>query len=257
MEAAEVIIDAGLVRSGQALAKQSSAPPVPAEASVFSAIERIMTDPNASVERANQAFEFYQKVEAERARKAYLEAKAAFKANAPAIFKDKENKQYSSKYASIGNVVNTVNEALGKHDLDASWEYEQGDRIKVTCILRHALGHAERVSLSAPPDTSGAKNPLQQIKSTLTYLRLATFEAVTGIATKEGAADDDGKGAYTETSVVTDDQADELRDLITKTKTDLNKFLEVAKAESVPDVLAKDFPRLKQLLVSKLKGAKQ
>src|SRR5690606_37411340 len=103
---------------------------------VLSILDRVLSDPNVPMERVNQAFEFYQKVEAEQARKAFLEAKAAFKANAPAIFKDKDNKQYNSKYASIGNVVNTLNEALAEHDLDASWDYDQGDRIKVTCILR-------------------------------------------------------------------------------------------------------------------------
>lgn len=51
--------------------------------------------------------------------------------------------------------------------------------------------------------------------------------------------------------IVSDEQAAELTRLITDTKTDLNKFLEVAKAESVSDVLAKEFPRLKGLLESK------
>jgi hypothetical protein len=183
--------------SDQAVAvRQDQAPALAREpAQIYSLVERIMMDKDIPIERANQALEFYQKVEAEQARKAFLEAKAAFKANAPVIIKDKQNSQFNnSAYASIGNVVNTVNEALAKHGLDASWDYDQGDRIKVTCILRHVLGHAERVTLTAPPDKSGSKNELQQIKSTITYLRLATYEAATGIATKEGAADDDGNG---------------------------------------------------------------
>lgn len=180
-----------------AVAVRQDAPPaqVREPAQIYSLVERIMMDKDIPIERANQALEFYQKVEAEQARKAFLEAKAAFKANAPVIIKDKQNSQFNnSAYASIGNVVNTVNEALAKHGLDASWDYDQSDRIKVTCVLRHVLGHAERVTLTAPPDKSGSKNELQQIKSTITYLRLATYEAATGIATKEGAADDDGNG---------------------------------------------------------------
>jgi hypothetical protein len=179
-----------------AVAKHAEpAPPAATEsAHIYSLVERIMMDKDIPIERANQALEFYQKVEAERARKAFLEAKAAFKANAPDIFKDKTNTQYKSTYASIGNVVNTANDVLARYGLDASWDYDQSSAVKVTCILRHVLGHSERVSLTAPPDNSGSKNPLQQIKSTITYLRLATFEAVTGIATKEGAADDDGNG---------------------------------------------------------------
>jgi hypothetical protein len=169
-----------------------------------------MTDPALPMERVNQAFDFYQRVRADEAQRAYYEAKAAFKAVAPSITKDKENKQYGSTYASIGNVVNVANEALSKHGLDASWNYDQGDKIKVTCTLRHVLGHSESVSLLAPPDTSGQKNPLQQIKSTLTYLKLATFEAVTGIATKEGNADDDGNASGKVKETITEKQVAEL-----------------------------------------------
>lgn len=236
-----------------ALATVNSAQPAIQEAPpIVSMIERIMTDPQVSVERVNQAFDFYQRVKSEAACKAYLQAKAAFKENAPEIIKDKKNKQFDSSYASIGNVVNTTNEELGKHGLDASWQYDQSDKtIKVTCVLRHVDGHSESVTLSAPPDSSGSKNPIQQIKSTLTYLKLATFEAVTGIATKEGNVDDDGNSAVSSTSVISDDQSEELRNLITETRTDIGKFLEFARAESLSDVQAKDFPRLKAMLLKR------
>lgn len=135
------------------------------------------------------------KWEANEARKAYHEAVAAFKAEPPKVYRDKENKQYSSRYVSLANMVNTVNAALSVHGLSARWDADQSGQIKVTCTLSHVQGHSESVSLSGPPDTSGAKNNLQQIKSTLTYLKLATFELVTGVASEEGNLDDDGNGA--------------------------------------------------------------
>lgn len=133
--------------------------------------------------------------EANEARKAYVDAVASFKLDPPTVYKDKENLQYKSKYTSIGNLVNTVNSALSKHGLSASWQVDQTTQIKVTCILTHKLGHSESCSMSGPADASGAKNPLQQIKSTVTYLKLATYEAITGTASAEGNADDDGNGA--------------------------------------------------------------
>lgn len=244
--------------SETAVVLRQEATPAPARepAHIYSMIERIMLDKDIPVERAMQALEFYQKVEAERARKAFLEAKAAFKANAPAIVRDKENKQYNSTYASIGNVVNTINEALAEHALDATWDYDQGDRIKVTCILRHSLGHAERVSLSAAPDNSGSKNPLQQIKSTLTYLRLATFEAVTGIATKEGAADDDGN-ASGGVSTITEEQRDELAKMMDERDFDMDRVAGFCKHFKVPtldDLPAAKFEAAKAA-ISKAKRA--
>ena len=236
--------------------RQEALPAQTRTSNVLSILDRVLSDPNVPMERVNQAFEFYQKVEVEQARKAFLEAKAAFKANAPAIFKDKDNKQYNSKYASIGNVVNTLNEALAAHELDASWDYEQGDRIKVTCILRHALGHSERVSLAAPPDQSGAKNPLQQIKSTLTYLRLATFEAVTGVATKEGAADDDGNASGA-VEPITEDQRNELVMMMDEKDFDMDRVAGFCKHFKVPtldDLPAAKFEAAKAA-ISKAKRA--
>lgn len=129
------------------------------------------------------------------ARKAYAEALAAFKANPPTVYKDKENKQYDSMYTTKGNLVNTINPELSKYGLSVRWDFDQIGGIKVTCILTHRAGHSESVSMSGPADDSGKKNPLQQIKSTVTYLEIATFEAVTGTASADGSADDDGNSS--------------------------------------------------------------
>jgi hypothetical protein len=234
----------------------------PAEASVFSAIERIMTDPNASVERANQAFEFYQKVQADQARKAFDAAMADAKAEMPAILKNRvvdftsQKGRTNYKHEDLGEIARTIDPVLGRHGLSYRFRTTSApnEPILVTCIVSHRLGYSEENSLQAGRDESGNKNSIQAIGSTITYLQRYTLKAALGLAASN---DDDAKAAdQTATDVVTDAQATELRDLITKTGTDLNKFLEVAKAECVPDVLAKDFPRLKQLLTTKLKGAK-
>ena len=232
------------------IAEHTQAPATIDPPSFVSMLARAISDPTLPIERMQQFFSFYQTVEADNARKAFLEAKAAFKATAPKVTQDKKNKQYNSTYASIGNLVNTVNEALSQHGLEVKWDFEQGDRIKVICTLRHVLGHSESVALSGAPDNSGSKNPLQQIKSTITYLKIATFEAVTGIATTAGNLDDDGK-ASGDGDVITGDQAEELGKLISATNTNIDTFLKLAQSESVSDILAKDFGGLKKLLLAK------
>lgn len=152
----------------------------------------------APMEMVERLLALHERWESAQAKKAFIEAKAAFKAEAPAIIKDRENKQFGSKYSSIGNLVTTTNEVLSKHGLDASWTYEQGEKgvIKVICKLQHILGHSESVELSSAPDATGSKNPIQQIKSATTYLKVATYEAVTGIASNEANMNDDGNAAY-------------------------------------------------------------
>ena len=76
--------------------------------------------------------------------------------------------------------------------------------------------------------------------------------AVTGIATKEGNRDDDGNASGV-VSFISDEQVEELTALITETKTDIAKFLEIGKVESLSDITTADFGKAKALLLSKKK----
>ena len=76
--------------------------------------------------------------------------------------------------------------------------------------------------------------------------------AVTGIATREGNLDDDGNASGV-VSFISDEQVEELTALITETKTDIAKFLEIGKVESLSDITTADFGTAKALLLSKKK----
>lgn len=132
-------------------------------------------------------------------KKAFTKAMANFKADPPTIYKDKINKQFGSMYSSIDAMVNPAIPYLSKYGLSHSWQYGEPaeKQVVVTCTITHELGHSESVTMSAPPDTSGgnSKNPIQQIKSTQTYLKIATFEAVTGLVSQEANLNDDGNAA--------------------------------------------------------------
>jgi hypothetical protein len=193
------------------------------------------------------------------ARRQFFQAVADFKKDPPEVLKDKENSQFSkgekkAMYVSLGRLISTVSPALGQHGLSASWEIAQSDKlVKVTCKLSHRLGHSESVTMEAPPDASGgnAKNPIQQIKSTVTYLRAATFEAVTGIAaTEEANLDDDGNGAGG-TVYITTDQAIKINDLLKETGSDTAAFLKYIGAESVEKILAAHYSKAMAALKAK------
>jgi len=146
-------------------------------------------------EQLEKLMALQERYQANEARKAYFAAVAAFAVSPPVVTKDKTNPQYGSRYSSLENTVNTVSAELSKHGLSARWQIDQSSGIAVTCILSHIAGHSEQVTISGPPDNSGKKNDLQQIKSTLTYLKLATFEAITGTASEIGNLNDDGNAA--------------------------------------------------------------
>jgi hypothetical protein len=139
-----------------------------------------------------------ERYEANEARKAFTIALNAFKADAPKIIKTKEVSfgagKTAYKHALAGAASEQIGAALAAHGISHRWDTSQGDGgiIKVTCILTHAMGHSERVTLQATPDTSGSKNSIQAIGSTVSYLQRYTLFAATGLVPMD--ADDDGQG---------------------------------------------------------------
>jgi hypothetical protein len=144
------------------------------------------------VEELSKLMDMQERYEKNEARKAYFEALAASAIDMPVVTRDKINLQFDSKYSSKGNTINTIGPHLSKFGLSHRWSLDQSAGIAVTCVLSHTAGHSETVTIKGPPDTSGKKNELQQIKSTITYLEIMTFEAVTGTASQAGSMDDDG-----------------------------------------------------------------
>ncbi len=159
-------------------------------------IERAMVR-GASLEQIEKLIDLRDRLEASDARKAYTEAMSAFKAHSIEVMKDKTNKQYASKYVSLGRLVSTVTPFLSQHGLSANWDVDQSQApaITVTCKMTHKAGHSESVSMTLPPDKSGAKNPIQEIKSAITYGKACTFESICGLASTDANVDDDGNGA--------------------------------------------------------------
>jgi len=177
----------------------------------------VATSPNAVVMMAMQKgytpeliekmMDLSERHEANEARKAFFEAVALFKAEAPPVKKDMHNKYFDSWYTSLGALLNTYNPVLGKHGLSLSFPVhptQQTDKtMTAECRLSHRMGHSESISMTAPIDQAAigkisgqrSRNPIQDIKSTFTYLRSATCEAILGVAGTEGTVDDDGNAA--------------------------------------------------------------
>lgn len=152
------------------------------------------------IETLERLYALKQKYEADEARKAYVAAMAEFKQNPPEIFKRSQVSFSTAKgkteymHADLGEVCQQVVSALAGHGFSHAWNPEQaGGKIKVTCILTHAQGHSEAVSLEAAADDSGGKNAIQAVASTVTYLQRYSLLAITGLATK--GMDNDGRGA--------------------------------------------------------------
>ncbi|WP_289242028.1 ERF family protein [Delftia sp.] len=154
----------------------------------------------AGLEQIEKMMDLLERNERHEAEKAYNEALAAFKAKNIRIvkrklvdFTGKSGGRTSYKHAELDDVVQAVGPELSAHGFAWSWKTHQvGRDITVVCTLRHRLGHAETVQLTAQPDETGGKNAIQAIISTTTYLQRHTLKQITGVA--EAGEDDDGQG---------------------------------------------------------------
>lgn len=174
------------------------APAVPALAPTPMVMLQAALEKGVSVEQMAQLLALQERWEANEARKAFTVAMAAFKANPPEVLKKKAvgfgsgDKKTAYKHALLEDASAIIGAALSDHGISHNWQVEQpeGGKIRVTCKLTHVLGHSESVTLEGPLDTSGSKNGIQSIGSTVSYLQRYSLFAASGIAPKN--VDDDG-----------------------------------------------------------------
>lgn len=178
---------------------QQTAPRSQAMVTTPPAMLALAIEKGAGMETLERLMTLQERWEANEARKAYVAAMAAFKAEPISIAKSKAVGYETQggdfvgyKHATIADVVDAVVPAMAKHGLSHAWDVKQANgQITVACTITHELGHREAVEMTAAPDNSGKKNAIQQVASTITYLQRYTLLAATGTASKE--MDDDGR----------------------------------------------------------------
>ena len=210
----------------------------------------IAIEKGADLDKLEKLMDLQMRWEQNNARKAYHEAMAQFKSNPPEIEKDKKVAYGNTKYnhASLSNVTAKINSELSKYGLSASWTTTQTDKgVTVTCKISHVLGHSEETSLTAGLDKSGAKNDIQALGSTISYLERYTILALTGLATSD--MDDDGQATI---EYITDKQKSTILDFINAKEIDETKFCEFMGVESVDKILESYYNKA----IAALKSAK-
>lgn len=231
--------------------------PAPAAANPYPALIEKIIDKGGDLSALDKMLDLQIRWEEHEARKAFVAAMAAFKAEPMEILKRKlvafetrNGDTTSYTHAELSDVTEVVVPAMAKHGLSHDWSVKQeGGKITVTCTVTHARGHSKSVEMSGAPDGSGAKNAIQQVASTTTYLQRYTLLAATGMATK--GMDDDGSGAGAPTETTDEVPADELdgwRTKITdasapselrKIKSEMTKHY--GKTQAIPKVLIRTY----------------
>jgi hypothetical protein len=129
------------------------------------------------------------------ARSSYTRAMVELKNNLPAVLDRDRKVSYGKtnfRFTTLSHAMEAVTPHLNDYGFSLTWIPTNSEgMIRVTCRLTHVDGHYEETAMSAPPDNSGSKNPIQAIGSTQSYLQRYTALALLGIATKDMPDADD------------------------------------------------------------------
>jgi len=239
--------------------------PVPAKVendNAFVTIFQIAAQKNYDPAFIEKMMDLQERQEGKVAKKAFFDAFANFKADMPPVKKDKYNKFFDSWYTSLGMLLDTYNPPLGNNGLSLQFPTPNQDDTSMTveCRLSHRLGHTETVSMTGPIDVAAigkqsgqrSRNPMQDLKSTFTYLRSATCEAILGVAGTEATANDDGNGAGSgSTEYISEELLGELKAECLKRAVNEKKFLKHFEIDAIEHLPAKRFNEAMKLVKAK------
>lgn len=232
-----------------------TAPRVEAPVNLFAVIARAAADPTVDIEKFERLLAMQDRVEAGQAKKAFNAAVSAAKGAIGPILKDKAVDFTSSKgrtnyrYEGFDTVARQVDPVLNEHGLSYRFRSSQeGQRLRVTCVLAHRDGYSEETSLEASEDHSGNKNSIQAIGSAATYLQRYTLKLALGLST---SLDDDARATSGGNDVISDTQLQSLRQELHDTKANEAKFLAGFKIETLADLPAREFDNAMAVLADR------
>lgn len=236
--------------------RTASAGALPDTAALLDVIARAARDPEVNVEKMQQLFALKERIDAGAAQRAFNAALALAKGEIGPIIKTKEVDFTSAKgrtnyrYEPFSEVAKAVDPVFQRHGLSYRFRSSQdGSKVKVTCVLSHAGGHSEEVSLTGVEDQTGNKNAVQAIGSIVTYLQRYSLKLALGLAAAD--RDDDAAIASEPPFIMTADEIIYVEDLLRDTKSNLSRFLETIGAPSIAEFSADQYKRSVALLNEK------
>ena len=139
------------------------------------------------------------------------------------------------KYARYEDIDAVVRPLYSKYGFSVSWDSApafEGKMVKVTGTFS-CHGHSEKREMTGPVDSSGGKNGIQGVASTVAYLKRQTLKMFFNMV--ERGHDKDGANPA-DLKPITQDQADTIRTQLVDLKADIGKFVSMLGVEKLEDI---------------------
>lgn len=229
-------------------------------ATIMQIVERMMRESTFDPVAIREMLAIKKEYEADEARKAFMVDMAEFKKNPPVIYKNKhvgfKSKNSDSRtdydHATHAEVTMKVIAGLAQHGFSHRWIPTQPNgQVCVTCVITHRLGYSESMSMTAPPDTSGNKSPVQAVLSTKTILERHLLLAATGLTAADMPDADDRTDEEEDNPYIGEGQIAAIETLLTETNSTVESFLRVIKAESLTKIHVASYDMVMGILEAK------
>jgi len=259
------------VNPSQAVAERPetnvAAHPASDTTSLLQVITRAASDPSVDIEKMERLMAMHERLVERDAKSAFAAALADMQPELPVIGRrglievrkktssgERDGEvQQSTPYALWEDINEAIRPVLHKYGFAMSFRIKkEADRVEVTSVLSHRGGHSDECTLSLPMDSTGSKNNVQAIGSSISYGKRYGALALLNITTR--GEDDDARAAGSPMAI-NDQQREELSKLLDESGADESRFLSYFGVEFLAELPAAKFAQAKQLLLQK-KAAK-
>lgn len=185
--------------------RRQAVTPISNDTSIMAVISRAATDPACDIDKLERLMAMHERMQARDAQAEFNAAMAAMQSDIPSIAERGAivvNGQKRSDYATFEDINDVIKPIMQTHGFAITFKVENvAAGLSVTGILMHRAGHREETTMLLPLDTSGSKNAVQAVGSSISYGKRYVMSALLNLTTR--GEDDDGHAAVPTANVTT------------------------------------------------------
>ncbi len=215
----------------------------------------------AAVEAVERLFRLQVEKDAIQSKKAYMAAMARLANILPIVdrngrvkYEGKDGKAGMDRtYGKYEDIDEAIRPLYAEEGFSVSWKTAEGagGKIRMFGVNSHREGHSEEAFIDLPHDSSGGKNAIQAIgSSVLGYGRRMLTTMIFNV--RIAGADNDGENL----TPITEEQVAFLDNLLIATGTTAKGFSIISGTADLNDIAQRDYQRCKTALETKLRAKK-
>lgn len=229
--------------------------------SILGAIMQAASNPAIDADKVERLMAMYRQIIADEAKRAYLAAFPDMQAELPVInqlgqieIKEKGGTKViqSTRYAKWEDINEAIQPVLRAHGFGLSFRLgvASDGKQNVTAVVSHREGHQEETTITLMHDSTGSKNSVQAVGSTISYGQRYTARALLNFQSRAREDRDDDGASVDGDELISDEQAAELRALLKQHGRNEERFLAFANVKRLEDIASHRFYDARRAIIT-------